>query len=252
MGRCPRPRCGDGPPAGLRSSRRVRRELATPSIVPTRARTMLRMKASAVIRKARISAFVGPGRGEDVALEADVVGLGRGEGGEVVGADEGGGAGVERLAVDLVRPPERPAVLERARDGPGRHPVEVGARAGVEAGVEAVGDHLGAAHGDVVRASRRSGCAPGRAAAAPRCRSSPPVPGRGRRCRCGPPRSAGSPRAAPAPAPPRALPARSAAPAGGPSRGSRCRRIRCPGGRWSRRQYRRRRRRTAPASLPGT
>ena len=60
-------------------------------------------------------------RGEDVALEADVVGLGRGEGGEVVGADEGGGAGVERLAVDLVRPPEGPAALERARR-PGRSP----------------------------------------------------------------------------------------------------------------------------------
>ena len=56
---------------------------------------MLRMKASAVIRKARMSPSVVPAGGEDVALEADVVGLGRGEGGEVVGAGQGGGAGVE-------------------------------------------------------------------------------------------------------------------------------------------------------------
>ena len=93
----------------------VRRPEATSSWVPTRTRTMLRMKASAVMRKARMSPSWLPAGGEDVALEADVVGLGRGEGGEVVGAGEGGGAGVEGLAVDAVRPPERPAALERAR-----------------------------------------------------------------------------------------------------------------------------------------
>ena len=84
---------------------------------------MLRMKASAVIRKARSGSpprarFLAPARGEDVALEAHVVGLGRGEGGEVVGAEEGGGAGVERLAVDPVGPPEGAAALEGARRRP--------------------------------------------------------------------------------------------------------------------------------------
>ena len=96
----------------------VRRELATPSIVPTSARTMLRMERVGGDPEGEDLAFVGPRRGENVALEADVVGLGRGEGGEIVGADEGGGAGAERLAVDLVRPVERPAVLDGLATGP--------------------------------------------------------------------------------------------------------------------------------------
>ena len=71
---------------------------------------MLRMKASAVTWKARISpGLLLPGGGEDLALEVDVVGLARREGGEVVAAEQGRGTGVEPLAVDPVRPPERPA-----------------------------------------------------------------------------------------------------------------------------------------------
>ena len=99
---------------------------------------MLRMKASAVIRKASEVAFLLPAGGEDVALEADVVGLGRGEGGEVVGAGQGGGAGVERRAVEPVRPPERPAALEGLGGRAGQEAVAVAARGGVAAGVEAV------------------------------------------------------------------------------------------------------------------
>ena len=60
---------------------------------------MLRMKASAVMRKVSDPGLLLPARREDVALEADVVGLGRGEGGEVVGAEQGGCAGVEGVAV---------------------------------------------------------------------------------------------------------------------------------------------------------
>ena len=77
-------------------------------------RTMLRMKASAVIAEGEDVALALPGGGEDVAVEADVVGLGGGEGGEVVLAWEGGRAGFERFAVHAVGPPEGPAPLERA------------------------------------------------------------------------------------------------------------------------------------------
>ncbi len=103
---------------------------------------MLRMKASAVISKLEHVAVLRPGGGEDVAVEADVVGLGRREGGEVVVAGQRSGAGFQRLAVDPVRPPEGPALLERARRRAGQEAVAIAARAGVAAGVEAVGDDL--------------------------------------------------------------------------------------------------------------
>ena len=98
---------------------------------------MLRMKASAVTRKSEEVALGAPAGVEDVALEADVVGLGRGEGGEVVAAGEGRGAGVQGLAVEAVRPPQGAALLEGAGRGAGQDPVAVGARLGVAAGVEA-------------------------------------------------------------------------------------------------------------------
>src|SRR5205085_4692268 len=92
----------------------------------------------------------GPRGGEDVALEADVIGLGRGEGSEVMGSSEGAGAGVEGLAVDAVGPPERPAELEWARCRAGEEAVAVAAGLGVVAGVEALGGDPGAGDGDVV------------------------------------------------------------------------------------------------------
>ena len=130
---------------------RERRPPPTSSIVPTRTRTMLRMKASAVIRNSSRSPLARPARGEDVAVEADVVGLGRGEGGEVVRADQRSGAGLERLEVEAVRPPEGAHLLERARRRAGQHPVEIAARPGVAPRVEAVLDHAGDGHRHVVR-----------------------------------------------------------------------------------------------------
>ena len=56
-----------------------------------------------------------------------------------MGAGEGGGAGVEGLAVDAVRPPEGPALLEGAGGGGGRARGSGSVRErGVAAGVEAV------------------------------------------------------------------------------------------------------------------
>ena len=81
-----------------------------------------------------------------------MVGLGGGEGGEVVRAGQDRGAGVERLAVDAVWPPERPPELEWARCRAGQQAIAVGARAGVAAGVEALGDDAGADYRDVVGA----------------------------------------------------------------------------------------------------
>ena len=81
---------------------------------------MLRMKASAVMWKVVMSPSLGPGGGEDVALEVDVVGLGGGEGGEVVGADQGRGAGVEGVAVHSVGPPEGAVLLEGTGAASGR------------------------------------------------------------------------------------------------------------------------------------
>ena len=100
---------------------------------------MWRMKASVLTRKARTAPGSSCPVGASPALEVAVLGLGRGECGEVVAADDGRRAGVEPLAVDLVRPPEGVALLERARCLPGQQPVAVAARGGVVAGVEAGG-----------------------------------------------------------------------------------------------------------------
>src|SRR4029077_10742259 len=85
-------------------------------------------------------AFLVPAGVVDVAVEADVVGLGWSEGGEVVVAGEGRGAGLQRIQVDGVRPPEGAALLERARRGAREQPVAVAARLGVVPRVEAVFD----------------------------------------------------------------------------------------------------------------
>jgi hypothetical protein len=94
-------------------------------------------------------AVVLPAGVEHDALEAHVVGLGRRERREVVRAGEQRGARVQRVAVELVRPVQRAAVLERARRGPVEHAEAVGPAARVEAGVEAVGHRRRLVHGDV-------------------------------------------------------------------------------------------------------
>ena len=87
---------------------------ATSSIVPTSTLTMWRMKASASIQKLEQLARGGsaaraqPLGAQDVALEADVLGLRRGECREVVGAGQGGGARVEQ-------PRGRPGAATTAR-----------------------------------------------------------------------------------------------------------------------------------------
>jgi hypothetical protein len=99
-------------------------------------------------------AVVAPLGGEHAAREADVLGLGGGERGEVVRARQQRGAGVQRLAVDAVRVVQRAAVLEGARLAAGEDAEAVGAARGVAAGVEAVGGALAGEDRDVVRGQR--------------------------------------------------------------------------------------------------
>ena len=99
-----------------------------------------------------VAGLLRPGGGEDQPLEMDVIGLGRGEGGEVVAAEQRRRAGVEALAVDPVRPPQRPAALERAGRAAGQQPVVVAARDRVAAGVEALGGRCGGGDREVARA----------------------------------------------------------------------------------------------------
>ena len=113
---------------------------------------MLRMKASAVIRKEAI----GPSQVHSAARTSRSkrtwsvwVGV------KAVKSCVPGSAAAqaaERLAVEAVRPPEGAAALEGVGGGPGEHPVAVGARGGVAAGVEAVGRRGGGGDRDVVRA----------------------------------------------------------------------------------------------------
>ena len=93
---------------------------------------------------------VDPFRAEDLAVEARVVAAGGGEGGEVVSAEHSGGTGLQPLPIARPAPVQAGASLV-GRAGPaGEHPVAVGARAGVAAGVEAVGGLLAAHHRHVV------------------------------------------------------------------------------------------------------
>ena len=166
-----------------------------------------------------------------------------------MGAGQGGGAGVEGLAVDAVGPPEGPAALEGARGRAGQEPVAVAARAWRRGGRRSRRRRRAAAvtaTSSGPRPLRRRARSVGRLAA--RSRSSPPGRGRGRRCRCGRRRSARPARAGPSPAPSPARPAPCAGPAAAPSRGTRCRRIRCRAGPWPRRSMHRERR-EAPRHL---
>jgi hypothetical protein len=95
-----------------------------------------------------------PSGGEHVAFEADVVGLRRGEGREVVRADERVRAGVQRGAVDRVRPVQRAARLEGRPRAPREDLVAVGPRDGVAAGVEGVARALRRGDRDVGRQQR--------------------------------------------------------------------------------------------------
>jgi hypothetical protein len=75
---------------------------------------------------------------KDRALEANVVGPGRREGGEVVRAGEQPGAIVERRMVHGMRPPKRTATLERARRCARMHAVAVGPRPRITASIEPI------------------------------------------------------------------------------------------------------------------
>jgi hypothetical protein len=89
------------------------------------------------------------------AAEEDVLRVGRRERGEVVGARQCCGAGVQGVPVDRVRPPQLPAERERRRAGvAGVDAVLVGARRRVAAGVEPIGGLLDASDADVVGQQR--------------------------------------------------------------------------------------------------
>src|SRR5215207_9292039 len=79
-----------------------------------------------------------PPGAQHVAAEAHVVRLGGREGGEVVSAEKCSRTGIERVAVERARPPERAPLLERARRAARVEAIAVGPRAGVAAGVETV------------------------------------------------------------------------------------------------------------------
>ena len=212
---------------------------------------MLRMKASALMRKLRTSS----------SCSQDAARMSRSKrtwsvwvGVKAVKscvAGEGRGAGVECLAVDPVRPPERLAPLEGAGGGAGEQAVAVAAGLGVAAGVEAVGGDRGGGDGYVVGAEAVEAARQvlrGLGGGVEACHLAEGVdagvgaPGDGQ------PTGSRSTVA-------RAVsssPARSAARAGAPSRGSRRRRIRCPGEPWARRQYLRRAGRSRPAPRIGS
>ena len=78
----------------------LRRPDAASSIVPTRIADHVVHEGVGRTAKAEDLALVLQRCGEDIALEVDVVGLGWGKGGEVVAAAEGGGAGIEHVAVN--------------------------------------------------------------------------------------------------------------------------------------------------------
>ena len=114
--------------------------MPTSSIVPTSTRFMWRMKLSASIQNSSnlLSRDRAPAGGEDVAGEADMVGLGRREGGEVVGAGQRRRARLERAQVEATgASAARDAARERTARLPREQPVAVGAAGGIPAGVEA-------------------------------------------------------------------------------------------------------------------
>ena len=202
MGRRRRPRLRARRPVEQRagSSAGSRRPPPTSSIVPTSTRTMLRMKASASISKRERSRppSLPPAGIEHVALEAHVRGLGRRERREVVGA--------RRASRRTRRAPPRSSGCGQCRARPRSNglggaaeldPVAVAARAGVAAGVEAVGASATAGTATsgpgerVERPARTTPAAAGRSSKRGDLRR-----GRGRRRRCGPATvsGAGSPR----------------------------------------------------------
>ena len=108
----PPPRCAGGPPAARRSASGLDALEHRPDQDPDH---VAHERVGLDPEGEHVARLLDPLGAEHVALEAHVVGLGRREGGEVVGADERRGAGVERVAVERPRPPERPPLLERAR-----------------------------------------------------------------------------------------------------------------------------------------
>ena len=77
-----------------------------------------------------------PVRAEHVPGEADVLGLGRGERGEVVGPHQGASARRQQPQIDPVGPVQRPPGLQRARRRPRQHPVAIRPRGRIPPGIE--------------------------------------------------------------------------------------------------------------------
>src|SRR5215211_468406 len=95
--------------------------------------------------------LVEPLRAHDVADEANVVSLGRREGGEVVASAKACRTGLESGSGERSRPVEGAAALERASHPPRQHAVAVGATPRVPAGVEALRRRLAREYADVLR-----------------------------------------------------------------------------------------------------
>ena len=87
------------------SAKWSRRPAATSSIVPTRMGVHRAHERVGLDVELEDVAVATPRRPVDVAGEARVVGLGRREGGEVVGADEGLARRLGARLVDAMRPP---------------------------------------------------------------------------------------------------------------------------------------------------
>ena len=109
------------------------------SIVPTSVRTMWRRNESAVISSSTASPRSCQRASSTVRTKTLVLRLGRGEGAEVVLADQHRGRGAEPLEVERPRMPERAVDLERRALAAAPDAVAVRTRARREARVEARG-----------------------------------------------------------------------------------------------------------------
>ncbi len=127
----------------------MHRPAATSSIVPTSTRFMCRRNMSASIQNSSTSPTARHSQRDDPAVEVGVLGFGGRERGEVVRAEQRGGAALERVAVDGRGPPVGAPTLEHGARAPRQHAVAVGPAGGVAARVEASGRWLGGEHGDV-------------------------------------------------------------------------------------------------------
>ena len=112
---------------------------------------MCRRKLDCFDREVQLVTVLLPGRCEDGPLEARVLRLGRRERGEVVRPRQQRRGGVQGGAVERLRPPQRPARLERGAHTAPQDPVAVGTRPRREARVEVRRRLFRRDHDDVVR-----------------------------------------------------------------------------------------------------